>query len=109
VQEKRRPRVACPFVVPRASAIAAMHGNGVQPGCCGRLTLAAVAERNNLKLDRLLETLRAAAAVRAGASSQLSTSQGSLRELQQSRRDCFSLEALVAAPDGSHDARVHTS
>ena len=44
------------------AAIAAMRGYGIEPGCSGGLTLAAVAERNNLNLDRLLETLRAAAA-----------------------------------------------
>jgi hypothetical protein len=43
-------------------AISVMRDYGMQPGCCGGLTLAAVAERNNLKVGDLLDTLRYAAA-----------------------------------------------
>jgi iron-sulfur cluster repair protein YtfE (RIC family) len=42
------------------AAIPAMRDYGMQPGCCGGLTLAAVEERDNLKLDQLLDMLRGA-------------------------------------------------
>ena len=40
----------------------AMRSYGMSPGCCGGLTLAAVAERNNLPVEELIRSLRDAAA-----------------------------------------------
>lgn len=43
------------------AAIPAMRSYGMQPGCCGGLTLAAVAERSGLDVTELVDTLRDAA------------------------------------------------
>ena len=39
-------------------AVPAMRRYGLEQGCCGGLTLAAVAERNNLDVETLLDDLR---------------------------------------------------
>lgn len=43
------------------AAVPVMREYGMREGCCGGMTLAAVAERSNLDVGRLVEQLREAA------------------------------------------------